>query len=43
MTPLPSVLVTHASFKIGRRVVYRAGDVEAWLGQLRRKASGDAS
>ena len=24
-----------ASFKIGRRVVYRAGDVEAWLASLR--------
>ena len=27
-----------ASFRIGRRVVYRAGDVESWLEQLRAAA-----
>jgi prophage regulatory protein len=31
------------SFKIGRRVVYRAGDVEAWIAERRRQSgSGDA-
>jgi predicted DNA-binding transcriptional regulator AlpA len=29
-----------ASFKVGRRVVYRAGDVEAWLGKLRAEQGG---
>lgn len=33
------------SFKVGRRVVYRAGDVEVWLGKLRAEqaASGDGA
>lgn len=28
-----------ASFRVGRRVVYRAGDVESWLEQLRAEAA----
>lgn len=28
------------SFKVGRRVMYRAGDVEAWLGKLRAEQAG---
>jgi predicted DNA-binding transcriptional regulator AlpA len=33
-----------ANFSIGRRVVYRAGDVEAWIAEQRRESgSGDAA
>jgi predicted DNA-binding transcriptional regulator AlpA len=33
-----------ANFSIGRKVVYRAGDVEAWIAEQRRESgSGDAA
>ena len=31
-------------FRVGRRVMYRAGDVEAWLGKLRaEQATGNGA